>query len=106
MVITYRMFGTTYRLQPQVKMGSVCLPETSVRNYCYALRNTPQERSSHLLRNGNLKLRLSHLSLPTDVFQAYSNTNSLTMNLTSSTEQNSVHLMITVQEHAKIFETV
>jgi len=34
-------------------------PETSVRNYNYTLRNTPEERSSHLLRGGSLKSRKS-----------------------------------------------
>jgi hypothetical protein len=32
-------------------------PETSVRNYHYSLRNSPEERSSHLLRSGSLKAR-------------------------------------------------
>jgi hypothetical protein len=26
-------------------LGSVCRPETSVRNYRYTLRNTPEERN-------------------------------------------------------------
>ena len=34
----------------------VC-PEKSVRNYHYSLSNNPDERSSHLLRDGNLKSR-------------------------------------------------
>jgi len=29
-------------------------PETSARNYCYALRNHPEDLSSHLLRGGSL----------------------------------------------------
>jgi len=34
-------------LEP-LKKGPVCCPETSVRNYHNALRNDPEERSSHL----------------------------------------------------------
>jgi hypothetical protein len=32
-------------------------PATSVRNYCYTLRDIPEERKSHLLRSGSLKSR-------------------------------------------------
>ena len=38
--------------------GTNKLPETSVRNYHYSLRNKPEERSSQLLRGGSLKLRI------------------------------------------------
>ena len=38
-----------------VKMGPISRPETSVRNYRYSLRNSPEGRSSHLLRGGSLK---------------------------------------------------
>ena len=31
------------------KMGSICCPKTSVRNYYYSLRNNPKERSSHII---------------------------------------------------------
>jgi hypothetical protein len=34
-------------------------PQTSVRNYHYSLRKNPEERSSHLLRGGSLKSRMS-----------------------------------------------
>jgi hypothetical protein len=40
-----------------LKMGPICGPETSVRNYHYWLRNSPEERSSHLLHSGSLKSR-------------------------------------------------
>ena len=40
-----------------LKMGPIGWPETSVRNCHYSLRNSPQERSSHLLRGGSLKSR-------------------------------------------------
>jgi len=30
-----------------LKMGPIDCPETSVRNYYYILRNSPEERSSH-----------------------------------------------------------
>ena len=60
MVIPYRRFGTTYLSHPQgsevsLRMGAIGGPETSVRNYYYSLRNSPEERSSNLLRGGNLK---------------------------------------------------
>ena len=38
-----------------LKMGPIGCPETSVRNYYYLLCNSPEERSSHLLRCGSLK---------------------------------------------------
>jgi len=41
-----------------LKMGPIGCPETSVRNYNYSLRNNLEERSSHLLRSGSLKLRM------------------------------------------------
>ena len=64
-VITCRRFGTTYRFRLQVstmqeffniqflnsrplKMGPICCPETSVRNYHYTLRSRPEMRGSHL----------------------------------------------------------
>jgi len=48
-VISYRRFGTT------LKMGPIVCPETPVRNYHYPPRNSPEERSSQLLRGGSLK---------------------------------------------------
>ena len=36
-------------------MGPTGCPETSVRNYHYAVSNNPEERSSHLFRGGSLK---------------------------------------------------
>ena len=36
--------------------GTIGCLETSVRNYQYLLRNSPEERSSRLLRGGSLKL--------------------------------------------------
>jgi len=38
-----------------LKMGPIGCPETSVRNHHYSLRNKSDERSSLLLRGGNLK---------------------------------------------------
>ena len=35
---------------------SISFPETSVSNCHYLLRNSPEERSSHLIRGGHLKL--------------------------------------------------
>ena len=42
----------------RLNMGSICRPETSVRNYLYSLRNDPEERNSPLLRGGILKSRI------------------------------------------------
>ena len=36
-------------------MGPIRCPETSLIDYHYPLRNRPEERSSYLLRGGNLK---------------------------------------------------
>ena len=64
-VIPYRRFGTTHRslLQGWRKVHpwrwDIVCPETSVRNYHYFLRYKPEERSSHLLSVGSLKLHLS-----------------------------------------------
>jgi len=47
-------------------MQRVGCPETSVRNYHYTLFNFPEERRSHLLRDGSLKsgnIPLSHVNL-------------------------------------------
>jgi hypothetical protein len=66
-VIPCRRFGTTYRFRLQVstiqeflnsrplKMGPICCPETSIRNYHYTLPSSPEMRSSHLLLGGSLK---------------------------------------------------
>jgi hypothetical protein len=37
--------------------GPLVCTETSVRDYHYLLRNSPEKRSSHLLGGGNLRLR-------------------------------------------------
>jgi hypothetical protein len=64
-VIPYRRFGTTYPVPTAwdknpwpFSMGPINYLETSVRNYHYSLRNSQEERSSHLLRGGNLKSRI------------------------------------------------
>jgi hypothetical protein len=41
-----------------LKMGQIRCPETSIRNYHFALRNIPEERGSHLHRGASLKLRI------------------------------------------------
>jgi hypothetical protein len=48
-VISCRRFGTT--------IGPIGCPETSARNYHHSLRNSPEERSSHLLRSVSLESR-------------------------------------------------
>jgi len=45
-----------------LKMGPTGCLETSVRNYHYTLRNIAAERSSHLLRGGNLNPGILHCS--------------------------------------------
>jgi len=55
LVIPYGRFGQP--IDPIFKgqeMDSGC-SETSVRNYYYSLRNSPEERSSRLLRGSTLK---------------------------------------------------
>jgi hypothetical protein len=44
-------------------MGPIGCPDTLARNYHYSLRNNREERSSHLLRGGNLKSRICRLCL-------------------------------------------
>ena len=46
--ISYQSFGTTYRSLDSwpLKNRPIGCPETSVRNYHYSLRNSPEERSS------------------------------------------------------------
>jgi hypothetical protein len=57
--IYYRRFGTTYQLNLQrsrilgsrpLRTGKIGYSETSVRNYHYSLRHSPEECSSQLLR--------------------------------------------------------
>ena len=60
MAIFCRRFGANYRShfqgQPEdwTEMGPIGFPETSARNYHYALRDNPEERNSHLLRGRSL----------------------------------------------------
>jgi hypothetical protein len=44
-----------------LKMRTIGCPETSVRNYHYSLRNSPEESSSHLIRGGSLKSQLERV---------------------------------------------
>ena len=68
-LIPSRRFGTIYwyRLQGPIifdssslKMEPIGCPETSVRNYHYTLRNSPEVHGSHLIRGGSLKSRSLH----------------------------------------------
>jgi hypothetical protein len=43
-----------------LNMGPKDCTETSERNYHYSLHNSPEERSSHILRGGSLKSQLEH----------------------------------------------
>jgi hypothetical protein len=42
-----------------LKMGPICCPKTTVGNYHYSLHYNPEECSSHPLRGGSLKSRLT-----------------------------------------------
>jgi hypothetical protein len=44
-----------------LKMGVIGCPEMSARNYHYSLRNSPEERSSHLLGDGILTSHTFHV---------------------------------------------
>jgi hypothetical protein len=65
--IPCRRFRTKYLVPPSgvknlvltLEGGTVGCPETSVMNCHFSLRNGPVEHSSHLLRGGGLKTRLS-----------------------------------------------
>jgi hypothetical protein len=60
MINSYWSFWTTYRSHFQGSRNPRRLEgchETSVRNYHCTPRNIPEERRSHLLRGGNVKLR-------------------------------------------------
>ena len=56
-----------FKLSPWIsrplKKGPIGCHETSVRNYHYTRRNIAEERRSHLLRGGSLKLRKCAISL-------------------------------------------
>ena len=41
----YSSSGVQKRILDPWKMGPICCPETSVRNYHYSLRNSPEERN-------------------------------------------------------------
>ena len=41
-----------------LKMGPIGCTETSMRNYHYSLRNSPEERSSRVLSGGSLKSQM------------------------------------------------
>ena len=45
-----------------LKTGPIGCAETSVRNYHYSLRHSPEGRSSHLLRGGRLKSQIDNLA--------------------------------------------
>ena len=64
-VVSYRRCGTTSwsHVQGALNMGPICCPETSVRNYNYTPRNSPEELISHLLRCGSLKSRILRFHL-------------------------------------------
>ena len=49
-LIPYRRFGKNISVLSSwtLKMGSICSPEMTVRNYHYLLFNSPEERRSHI----------------------------------------------------------
>ena len=54
--------GTTVDSWP-LKMGPIGCPETSVRKCHHTMRHSPEERSSHVVRGGSLKSRITSLVL-------------------------------------------
>jgi hypothetical protein len=46
-----------------LKMGPIGCPETSIRNYQYPPRNSPEERHSHLLRGGSYFFNIYEIRL-------------------------------------------
>jgi len=54
-----------------LKMGPICCPESSVRNYHYSLRNSPKERSPHLLRGGTCNHSHARQLLMTQHWRAF-----------------------------------
>jgi hypothetical protein len=62
-LIPYRYFRTNNRSHlhdgTDFQMGPICYTGSSVRYYYYSLRNTPEVRRYHLLRNERLKSRRS-----------------------------------------------
>jgi hypothetical protein len=67
-VILYQRFGITYRSHLQgsrspMKMGLICCPEMSVKNYHSKLCNIPREHTSHQHHGRSLKSRIVHLLL-------------------------------------------
>jgi hypothetical protein len=65
---TVQPIGITFKVQARqtpwtawpLKMGLVCCTETSVTNNQFTLCKIPEERQSHLHREGSLKSRISH----------------------------------------------
>jgi len=55
-VISCRRFGTTYRWT--LRIGLICCPETSVRNYRYSLCN--KTRRAHFSATSRLKPEITH----------------------------------------------
>jgi len=53
--VAKRLFYTEEARCLKVNMRPIGCPETSVMNYHYTLRNTPEERWFHLHRDGSLK---------------------------------------------------
>ena len=53
--VTDSVTGILQSKGQDLKMGPIGCPETSVRNYRYLLRNSPEECSTHLLRGGSRK---------------------------------------------------
>jgi len=45
-----------------LKMGPEVCPEMSVRNYHYKLRDIPEQRRSHIHRDGSVKPRIAVIS--------------------------------------------
>ena len=56
--------SSSMKKSSSLKVRQIAYPETSVRNYLYYFHYKPEERSSHLLRFGSLKLHFSKSVTP------------------------------------------
>ena len=59
-----KLSAPTFRVKNTLKVVPIDCAETLIRNYRYRLRNSPEERSSHLLRGGSLQSLICTACLP------------------------------------------
>jgi hypothetical protein len=68
-VISCRLFGTTYRSHLQGSIWRIGCPEKSVRNYHYSLRNNPEARSYLLYGGSRFSMHITVQFKPKHSFQ-------------------------------------